>query len=89
MNYRGLGIIVLSTALTSACVTTTEQGETVKLAPSEPEGCESLGPVHSDLTMYGYSSELQASMRNKTARMGGNTLYQVTDSSGFAYKCPE
>ncbi len=89
MQLHRKSLLLLGTIVLAGCVTTTEQGETVRLAPSEPEGCESLGPVHSDLTMYGYSSELQASMRNKVARMGGNVLYQVAESSGFAYKCPE
>ena len=87
MRKHAFGLLI-SVAFLAGCVTTTEKGDSVTLVPSEPEGCESLGAVQASITMYGYSSELQASLRNNTAKMGGNTLYQVTDSSGFAYKCP-
>lgn len=81
----------------AGCVSITPQGEKVRTTtnPDVVRECKYLGPVktHGSGWRGGLAAaNTEKTIRNNTAKMGGNVVYVVTSgeqSTGDAYRCPE
>jgi hypothetical protein len=89
-----LGLLILP-----ACVALTPEGEKVRVTnnPDVVRGCEFLSNVTATsgwggpAGTAGGTANTEATLRNKTAKGGGNTLYLTAaglHASGEAYRCP-
>lgn len=91
-------LLLLSLTLLSSCVALTPAGEKVRVTtnPDVVRGCQFIQTVSATSGWGGAAAgtgtaNTEATLRNRTAKLGGNTLYLVqggVHSSGEAYKCP-
>ena len=88
--YETLISLLLGAAMVtlSGCATHTVEGDKVRIVDKAEEDCKSLGAITASVTYWGLTSEFQTRLQNRVAKMGGNTLVQTCDASGFAYDCP-
>ena len=59
------------------------------VASVDTENCANRGPVVVNFPMFGFASESLNILRNKTGKLGANTLAQTSTSTGVAYRCAE
>jgi hypothetical protein len=78
---------LISITSTMGCRTLEPSAVTVEILDVLPKKCENLGVVNVDWTWWGTSTETLNTMRNQTAKLGGNALLLQGDAIGLAYKC--
>jgi Domain of unknown function (DUF4156) len=90
-------LILVCAALLSACVSTTPQGQKVRVTnnPDVVKPCQFLGNVKATSSFHSAAeglaeSNTEKTLQNKTASLGGNVLFVVASgihASGEAYRC--
>jgi hypothetical protein len=97
MRMRRL-VAVVGLLVLPACVSLTPEGEKVRVTnnPDVVRGCEFISNVTAtsgwggSAGTAGGTANTEATLRNKTAKAGGNTLFLTTagtHASGEAYRC--
>ena len=98
---REIGILSVAAMLLGSCAVANQQGESVRVVGGmgDVSGCKMLQEMEEYSGWGGLMANVGnqnniASMRNKTAAMGGDTLLVLSQSNGFmasvngqAYRC--